>query len=66
MLVRLGEQMFADEAAGMFTNAQYTSMYCDEGYDNRTHLTKPGADYVAQIIVEKLSEVSPFFGTYVK
>ena len=66
MLVRLGEQMFADEAAGMFTNDQYTSMYCDEGYDNRTHLTKPGADYVAQIIVEKLSEVSPFFGTYVK
>ena len=66
MLVKLGEQMFADEAAGMFTAADYVKMYCDEGYDNRTHVTESGARYIAQIIVNSMAKQSSYFAQYVK
>ena len=58
--------MFADEAAGMFTAADYVKMYCDEGYDNRTHVTESGARYIAQIIVNSMAKQSSYFAQYVK
>jgi len=66
MLVKLGEQMFEDEDNGIITPEDIKAMYCDEGYDNRTHVVESGARYIAGIIVEKLTEASPFFGTFVK
>ena len=66
MLVKLGEQMFADEAAGVLTGNYITEMYCDEGADNRTHLVEKGARYVAEIIVNSMRSQSAAFAKYVK
>ena len=66
MLVKLGEQMFEDEANGVITTEDVKSMYCIENPVNQTHVVESGARYIAQIIVEKLAEASPFFGTFVK
>lgn len=66
MLVKLGEQMFADEDAGKFTTAQYSAMYCTEQSNNTTHLAESGCRYVAQIIVESLAKQSKRFATFVK
>lgn len=66
MLVKLGEQMFADEAAGVLTGNYVTEMYCDEGADNRTHLVEKGARYVAEIIVNSMKQQSTSFAKYVK
>jgi len=66
MLVKLGEQMFADEDAGKFTTTQYSAMYCTEQWNNTTHLAESGCRYVAQIIVESLAKQSKRFATFVK
>ena len=66
MLVKLGETMIADYNAGKLTAAQIVSMYCDEGYDNRTHVTESGARYISQIIVNSMKSQSPYFAQYVK
>ena len=66
MLVKLGEQMFADEDAGKFTTTQYSAMYCKEQWNNTTHLAESGCRYVAQIIVESLAKQSKRFATFVK
>jgi len=66
MLVKLGEQMFADEAAGVLSGNYVTEMYCDEGADNRTHLIEKGARYVAGIIVNSMKSQSTAFAKYVK
>ena len=36
------------------TKAKFALMYADEGYANRTHLTKSGAAFLAQIIAKNL------------
>jgi lysophospholipase L1-like esterase len=65
-LVQLGEQMLQDEANGIITGEDIISMYCDEGGDNRTHITPTGARYVAGIIVNSMKEQLPHFSTFVK
>jgi len=65
-LVQLGEKMLKDEANGVITGEDIVSMYCDEGGDNRTHITPIGARYVAGIIVDSMKQQLPHFSTYVK
>ncbi len=64
MLVKLGEQMFADEDANMFTGQEYFNMYCGESAG--THLAEAGCRYVSQIIVNSLKTQSARFATFVK
>ena len=66
MLVKLGEKMFEDEANGVITTVDVKAMYCDEGYDNRTHVTEAGARYISQIIVNSMKEQSAHFAKHVK
>lgn len=64
MLVKLGEQMFADEDANMYTADEYLNMYCGESAG--THLAEAGCRYVSQIIVNSLKTQSARFATFVK
>ena len=66
MLVKLGEQMFADEDAGLFTADECRAMYCAEQWDNRTHFAEPGARYAAQIIVNSMAQQSKRFANFAK
>ncbi len=66
MLVKLGEAMLDDFNNGKITADQVRDMYCDEGWDNRTHVKGPGAHYISQIIVNSLKQQSPYFAKFVK